>query len=454
MDCLALLRVSARLLDLHDAERELGNASVFSTEDRRGRRDGFYLDIAGAVLEALRAYAHGTGNAFLGFDALLLEVRESLPALDAEDLRYVLNVLSRPTELWAIERQAEASKLISDKASALVERTFFADDYRLTPAGRAAIAVAANVQSFAYAEGDVLKLLRAIEAGDFTRVPVFCDAVLDTIRFESVDLRQLIEKGFVDRQSTIYTDHLPRYMQVIKESSSLLRQADARLKAWRTSGDDSLDDSIEVDLYDLEQQVLRVYQALESFGRDLSELTAMAAKRRESVVAPPDFLDAALCLVMRPATARQTAYLFRQFGPISFDGVFPSPLDVAGKVRIPLTREIPPGSFNTDGAITVTRNLQLIFLDEHGAAMRERLHQGPLPLSDALARGWCRVEGQPALGELLGIYAAPWLLGPELPVEIRVPDELSGQTHALLGDLILSDLELALVQEGGPDDTV
>jgi hypothetical protein len=251
MDCLPLLRISARLLDLHDAERAPGNSSVFSQEERRGRRDGLYLDLAAAVLEVLRGYAHKSGNAFLAFDALLIDVKAIIPNVQPEDLRYVLNVMSRPTELWAMSREQDIPKLVSDKASELVEKTFFAEDYRLAPAGRAAIAVAANIQSFAYAEGDVLKLLRAIESGDFTRVPTFCSAILDSIRYESVDLRQVIERGFVDRQSTIYKEQLPRYRQVITQSSELLRQADARLKAWRSPGNDALDESIEVDLYDL-----------------------------------------------------------------------------------------------------------------------------------------------------------------------------------------------------------
>jgi hypothetical protein len=392
------------------------------------------------VLDALRANAHGSGNAFVGFDALLIGLREEIPDLDADDLRYVLNVLSRPTELWAIDRQADGVKLVSDKASALVERTFFAEDYRLAPAGRAAIAVAANIQSFAYAEGDVLKLLRAIEAGDFTRVSIFCEAILDSVRYESVDLRQVIEKGFVDRQSSIYKNQLPRYLQVIKQSAELLRQADARLKAWRTPENDS----IQVDLYDLEQHVLRVYQALEAFGRDLSELTAMAAQRRASVVTAPDFLEAALNLVKRPATTTQTEYLFRQFGPLSFDGMFPSPMDVAGKVRVSAPRTVEPGSFETSGATAIARDVQLLFLTEHGPAIRKRLRQGPLPLVEALTNGWCQLEGEPALSELIGVYVAPWSLDSQATLEIRVPAELAAHAHPVLGDVILTNLELAL----------
>ena len=399
------------------------------------------------MLDELRASAHGSGNAFIGFDALLIELRQERPELDADDARYVLNVLSRPTELWAIERHADGAKLISDKASALVERTFFAEDYRLAPAGRAAIAVSASIQSFAYAEGDVLKLLRAIEAGDFTRVPLFCEAILDTIRYESVDLRLVIEKGFVDRQSAIYKDQLPRYMQVVKQSADLLRQADARLKAWRAPENEALDDSIEVDLYDLEQHVLRVYQALEAFGRDLAELTSMAAQRRASVVAAPDFLEAALILVKRPPTASQTTYLFRQFGPLAFDGLFPSPMDVAGKVRVTAPRTVEPGSFETAGAAAITRDVPLLFLTEHGHAIRERLHRGPLPLAEALNNGWCLLDGEPVLSELIGVYVAPWSLDTEVPLEIRVPSALAGHAHPAIGDVVLSNLELALQRE-------
>lgn len=448
MDCLALLRISARLLDLHDAERVRGNSAAFSQEERRGFRDGIYLDLAAAVLEILRAYAHKSGNAFLGFDALFIDVRATRPDVQPEDLRYVLNVMSRPTELWAISREQDIPKLVSDKASALVEKTFFAEDYRLAPAGRAAIAVAANIQSFAYAEGDVLKLLRAIESGDFTRVPTFCSAILDSIRYESVDLRQVIERGFVDRQSVIYKDQLPRYRQVIKQSSELLRQADARLKAWRATGNDALDESIEVDLHDLEQHLLQVYRALEAFGRELAELTALAAQRRVSVVAAPDFLKAALQLVKTPASTSQINYIVRQFGPLALDIAYPSPVDAIGKVRIEVPRNVQSGSFNTDGAETISRDNRLEFLAEFGAAMRDRLLQSPLPLSEALDNGWCRVDGSATLIELMGVYVAPWALGEDLQIEIRVPADMIAHPGIGLGEIFLSNLELAIQDAG------
>lgn len=422
---------------------------MFTQEERPGLRDGRYLDIAAAVLDALRQNAHDSGNAYLGFDALFIEVKSRQPGVDADDLRYVLNVLSRPTELWAIDRSEDTPRLVSDKATELVEKTFFAEDYRLAAAGRTALAVAANVQSFAYAEGDVLKLLRAIEAGDFTRVPGFCAAILDSVRYESVDLQMIMEKGFVDRQSTIYKDQLPRYRQVIQHSADLLRQADAKLKVWRAPQNDALDDTIEVDLYDLEQHVLQVYQALEAFGRQLSELTSLAAQRRASVVAPPDFLLAALSMVKGPPSASQMTYVFRQFGPISLDGVYPSPLDVAGKVRINLPKTQQVGRYETAGASTIAHDAQLLFISKFGPAIRQRLSAGPLPLSEALANGWCEIEGQPAWSELLGVYVSPWSLGIDQPIRIRIPADLVARSQRAVGDVVVSDLELALQGEKG-----
>lgn len=101
MNCLPLLRVSARLLDLHDSQRAPGNSPVYTQEERPGRPDGRYLDLACLVLDALRDFAHESGNAFTGFDALFLTVREHFADVDPDDLRYVLNVLSaRRSHRW------------------------------------------------------------------------------------------------------------------------------------------------------------------------------------------------------------------------------------------------------------------------------------------------------------------------------------------------------------------
>lgn len=446
MNCLPLLRLSARLLDLHDSQREPGNSSAYTQEERAGWPDGRYLDLASIVLEALRRIAHESGNEFTGFDALLISVREIAPDVEPEDLRYVLNVLARPTELWAIDRSEGKADLVSEKQTNLVERTYYADDYRLTPAGRDAISVCSNISDFAYAEGDALKLLRAIETGDFDVVPSFSEGLLDTIRYASIELRQEIERGHVDRESDVFQVKMPRFRDVIQKTSELLRQAEARLKAWRAPDNEELDDMLPADVFDLEHQVLRVYQALEAFGRDLAELTRIVAKRRPSAVAPMNFLDVALNLVKRPASDRQLAQLFRQFGPLRLNAFFPSPMDVKGKVRDVVTKEEIAPRFDASIGTTESVDQRLKFLNQHAEAIRSRLATGPLPLSEALKHGWCVLDNQLELAELLGIYISPWALGEEYPIEIRIPRTVTTQTDGVVGELIYSDLELARLE--------
>jgi hypothetical protein len=432
---------------LHDAQREPGNSPVYTQEERAGLRDGGYLDLASLVLDALRDFAHESGHAFTGFDALLIAVREHQLDVDADDLRYVLNVLSRPTELWSVDRSEGKAALVSDKQTNLVERTHYADDYRLTAVGRAAISIAANIAGFVYAEGDALKLLRAIEAGDFGVVPAFCEGLMDTIRYTSVDLRQEIERGHVDRESEMFKVKMPRFRSVIEKTSELLRQGEAKLRAWRASDDEAAEGARTFDIVELEQRVVQVYQALEAFGRDLSDLTKLASQRRASAVEPIDFLAVALDLVRHPPTDRQVTALFRQFGPLNLVASFASPRDVAGKVKVVVDRPVPQQHFETAADDAQSSDARLRFLAQYGGVIRARLATGPLPLSEALSSGWCVLDGQPALHELFGVYVAPWVVQGSSQVEIRVPTGLAAMASDPVGNLLFSNLELVQTKE-------
>lgn len=448
MNVLPLLRVAARLLDLHDAERAPGNAPQFVQEERRGLRDGLYLDLASAALDALRKHAHDSGNAFLGYEALRFAINEVHPNVGSEDLRYVLNVLSRPSELWTIDRSDAVSRLTSDKASALIEKTNYAEDYRLTPTGRMAISAAATIQDFSYVEGDALKLLRSVEAGDFSMVPLFCDALLDTIRYESINLRLVIERGLLGDKANLYRERLPRYRQVVGQTAELLKQADIRLGMLRASSSDDLDSTLQVDVHDLESRIVEVWQALQSFGRELGELTALAAKQRGSVVPPPDFLAVALSVVRCPMNQTQMGHLLRKFGPVALTQPYPSCRDVQGKIRVSTGLDEQNLQFVTAGAEPLTRRQRLLFLEEHGSAILEFLSAGPLPLSVAVARGWCRISGELALSDLIGFYFAPWLVTGERLLAVQVPEHLTTPGTGNAGELVVSDIELRLLTEG------
>ena len=113
--------------------------------------------------------------------------------------------------------------------------------------------------------------------------------------------------------------------------------------------------------------------------------------------------------------------------------------------RFTLLSELGEGGM---GRIYEVADTRLRFLGEYGDVIRARLASGPLPLSEALERGWCVLDGTLELAELLGVYVAPWALTEGEPIELRIPREVATRSDGVVGELIYSDLELARVERG------
>ena len=165
IDLSPLLKVSARLLDLHDSSRSPGASIQYQTEERPGLKDGRYVAIASEVLAVLQDSGKRSGDEYASVVFVVMRVRESLPWANEMDVEFVLNVLSRPTELKLLQIDEESSHVIGDKDTNLVEKAAHLSEYRLSRLGRKALAMATDNLDLAYVEGDVTKLLRALEAG-------------------------------------------------------------------------------------------------------------------------------------------------------------------------------------------------------------------------------------------------------------------------------------------------
>lgn len=68
-------------------------------------------------------------------------------------------------------------------------------------------------------------------------------------------------------------------------------------------------------------------------------------------------------------------------------------------------------------------------------------------MSEALERGWCVLDGAEAVGELLGVYAAPWSLARGELLGIDVPAKLVKRLDTPTGRGTFSDLEISLIKE-------
>ena len=165
IDLAPLLKLSSRLLDLHDSRRGSGESPQYQTEDRPGLGDGRYIALAEAVLDVLQRLDARTGDEFSSLQSIQQGVREQINWAEDIDVEYVLNVLSRPSELKLLHTPEEGpAYVIGDKETNLVEKAAHVVEYRLSRLGKTALVIASDHMDIAYIEGDVTKLIRAIQA--------------------------------------------------------------------------------------------------------------------------------------------------------------------------------------------------------------------------------------------------------------------------------------------------
>lgn len=166
MDYIPLLSATVRLLDLHDSDRGYGESPAFTRESRTGKTDGVYLDIAVLVIHCLKAQDETAHQEYMPFAAILRHVRLSRSDVAADDVAYVLNVLRRPTELHYLERASgslDAARHSEKRKTAIVDKTDYADEYRLSPTGRMLPVLVNAARDATYIRGDAYNLLHAVE---------------------------------------------------------------------------------------------------------------------------------------------------------------------------------------------------------------------------------------------------------------------------------------------------
>jgi hypothetical protein len=108
-----------------------------------------------------------------------MRVHENLPWANELDVEFVLNVLSRPTELKIQQINEESSHVIGDKDTNLVEKAAHLSEYRLSRLGSKALVIAPDNLDLACVEGDVTKLLRALGSGRLEHATRFLGRLID-----------------------------------------------------------------------------------------------------------------------------------------------------------------------------------------------------------------------------------------------------------------------------------
>lgn len=332
-DLSPLLKVSARLLDLHDSSRTLGASTQYQIEDRPGLRDGRYVSIAGDVLVTLQASGKRSGDEFSSIDFVAQSVRSSLHWANDLDVEYVLNVLSRPTELRLLQQEEDSTHVIGDKETNLVEKAAHLSEYRLSRLGRKALAMAAENLDLAYIEGDVTKLIRALETGRLNQALKFLERLIDQLRTEQLSLITIIEKTSGGRKmNTNLFDDLASFEATMRRAAELVNQAQAHVDVLaRGGGTTSVDTDVPFGL--VQERVRELQRGIIGYARCLSELASKSLAVTSTSVRAPSFSNLALRMVLTPPSKMQTDFILGAMGPVFPLVAFPMGSDFRGSIK-------------------------------------------------------------------------------------------------------------------------
>ncbi len=336
MDYISLLSTTVRFIDLHDSGRDYGGTSNYTQEMRPGKSDGVYLDIAILILQCLHKLDQSAHQDYLPFSSILNSVRIDRPDVLNADVLYVLNVLRRPTELFYVMRGVNDSESIRQsekRRTSIVEKTDYADEYRISASGRLFLSLANAAHGAAYLRGDAYNLLPAIEWYDFPKILTFANEIVSQLHSEILDVRSAPEKVGRTEHIDKYIGKLGQYRKVIEETIEIAQKAERQLE-----NPDTLEafesSAIDISFGELCGSVNRVRQALVVFNRLISELVSSGLQDRRNATLPPQFLNAAIDFVRNPLKPHHEDFILKQWGSVGLETPFHSALDGMATIKL------------------------------------------------------------------------------------------------------------------------
>lgn len=429
-----LLAATARLIDLHDSAHEPGSAFIqVSQESRRGLRDGYWLDLGCLLLDYLLEVDFDANGAFIPQSRCLARLREEYPALSADDLGFVVNLLSTPSELYfripppqrvpPPQALAGSSSRVSasTKRTAPIERQRQTGQVRLSAAGRQAATLAAQVEDVLYSEYDAAKVLAALDRGDFARVPQICRQILIAIRGLTQELRRVREHPSLTSKLAALTEQHRHYHHALGQIQGTLLSARAKLAsaelAARFEHWCEQRPSEQWDLLVLSAAIARVLTAIENLSRRLAELLADIAEGRIQSMGVIDFSALAKRLLLVPPSERLSDAWLGKSMPFDCAASFPrlAPM-LAITQREREARSTTTLVFDTEASTDAQDRLLARFLARHAAPLRERIRRAPLSLPEAIEEGWHRLDDEECLAQLVNAFVDTELLGEPLRV--------------------------------------
>ncbi|WP_257281415.1 hypothetical protein [Endozoicomonas sp. ISHI1] len=389
-----LLSSTVRLVDLHDSNHERHSENInVSAETRPGLGDGYWLDIACLLLEFLLEEDYRTNGQYIPQVRCLNYLQPQIPELRAEDLAYVANVLSTPSELYFRKRSdQEGAVIASTKGTALLDKQSQIGHIRLSQAGRQSVTLSRQVDDILYSEHDAAKIVSAIARSDFDRIPDICDSILLAIRGLTQEIRRIRENPALEGKLESFRSNRKHYGTAARniqatvmdcQNQFLRPEIQDRFYQWAAQQE------LEWDLSMINQSFSRILNALENLNRRLTDLLRDIAEGRIQSMGVIDFQKAALNLVWNPPAMDLLTSVFNQTAPFGVAVNLPAPGDFRGVLDNQRADNSARSLVYEDSIDESTESLMLQrFLNLFAQPIRERLLEGPLSLGEAICNGW------------------------------------------------------------------
>lgn len=450
VDLSPLLKVTARLLDLHDSRRASGESPQYQIEERPGLGDGRYLAIAHEVLDVLQGFGVRSGEEYSSLSSIQQEVQARIAWAAELDIEYVLNVLARPTELRLLHIEDGApAHVIGDKETTLVEKAAHVVEFRLSRVGKTALAIASDNMDIAYIEGDVTKLIRALEAGRLTAALGFVDRLLTQLRTEQLSLIALIEQTSGGRKSRPEAiADLEFHRQIMSRTVELVD--DAKSKADEIIRKEiQLDDDVPIGL--IKAKLKELSGGVVRYGRELSRLAEISMQSAQSSVQAPSFRELAQRWVKAPPVAKKVDLVLSILGPVVASGIQPTGTDFAGLVKARVQQLVTTQNIKLDEFEAPIEDRFIEWLRLNQPAMEQRLQNGGVDLSEALREGLGEMGTSAALNCLVTALTAPdeWVNEPVA----AVLDRALARTHVPGLEALISSLTLKRASNEAREDS-
>lgn len=385
IDLAPLLKLSSRLIDLHDSRRGSGESPQYQTEDRPGLGDGRYIALAEAALDVLQRLDARTGDEFSSLHTIQQGVREQIDWAEHIDVEYVLNVLSRPSELKLLHAPEEGPPyVIGDKETNLVEKAAHVLEFRLSRLGKTALVIASDHMDIAYIEGDVTKLIRAIQAARLGPALGFVERLLQQLRTEQLKLVALIERaagGRRAREETLAQMELHR--ETMRRTVNLVQEASFAVNEIIRKEVETAED-VPVGL--IRAKVKELAGGVVRYGRELTRLAELSMVSKPTTVQAPDFRDLARQWVKAPLPALQIARMLEMLGPGRPPKVAPMGSDFAGIVKARAAEGLLAESLQLDGFDIPAEDQFSDWLQKNLPYLESQLPKG-VTLGEALRAG-------------------------------------------------------------------